>query len=246
MNKTKIENFDYSVNYMVGCTHGCKYCYARKIAARFHRNFYPTKEEAQAFKPHLRKHILAQGAIPPGKHDRPQRIFVCSMGDLFCDGVPDEWIAYTLKIIRQNERDQFFFLTKNPQRYLDLFPRIADVKTWDEIPVGFISDRWYFGTSVDFLNENVATERLRVLRELRKRSVKTWASFEPMLGHVSPYHEMSDFDLHWAVIGAQTNPVKQPTHGDILRLKWYLNGAPTWIKDNVKISGLVNVKEPPR
>ena len=35
MNKTKIEWCDATWNPVVGCKHGCDYCYAKRIAARF-------------------------------------------------------------------------------------------------------------------------------------------------------------------------------------------------------------------
>lgn len=35
MNKTDIEWADMTWNPVVGCKHGCEYCYARRIAKRF-------------------------------------------------------------------------------------------------------------------------------------------------------------------------------------------------------------------
>ena len=42
MNATKIEWTDMTVNPVVGCSHGCPYCYARKMAKR--RKERPDKE----------------------------------------------------------------------------------------------------------------------------------------------------------------------------------------------------------
>ena len=46
MNRTKIEWTDMSLNPVVGCTHGCLYCYARRFAKRQGKdsccyNFFP-------------------------------------------------------------------------------------------------------------------------------------------------------------------------------------------------------------
>lgn len=44
-------------------------------------------------------------------------IFVCDMGDLFADDVPEEWIQRVLDHVRKFEKTTFLFLTKNPKRY---------------------------------------------------------------------------------------------------------------------------------
>ena len=68
MQKTKIEWCDYTWNPVVGCKHGCSYCYARKISTRFNGNFEPT------FYPKRLNDKMPK---------KPSKIFVCSMADLF-------------------------------------------------------------------------------------------------------------------------------------------------------------------
>jgi len=102
MNKTKIEWCDYTWNPVTGCLHACGYCYARKIANRFRfadvafnkpftsfgiKTIVPDPSDGH-FQPILWENRLDQ----PAKIKKPSRVFVVSMGDLFGEWVPDEWI----------------------------------------------------------------------------------------------------------------------------------------------------------
>lgn len=108
MQKTEIEWCDYTWNPVTGCNHGCKYCYARKIAMRFTGHFNPEFHS---------KRLLEKFPVKPSK------IFVCSMADLFGDWVQDDWINQILEIVKINYKHTFMFLTKNPKRYSEfIFP----------------------------------------------------------------------------------------------------------------------------
>lgn len=110
MNRSKIEWCDYTFNPVTGCKHGCDYCYARKIARRFHG--------PNGFEPTFHKDRLHQ----PDREKRPSRIFVCSMADLFGSWVPRDWIQAVLQTVHHNPQHTFIFLTKNPKRYLVFNP----------------------------------------------------------------------------------------------------------------------------
>lgn len=69
MNRTKIEWTDYSWNPIVGCDHGCWYCYAAKLAIRFPKNF------PNGFKPTFYPERLKE----PWKVKKPSKIFTCSV-----------------------------------------------------------------------------------------------------------------------------------------------------------------------
>lgn len=47
-------------------------------------------------------------------------VFVVDMGDLFCDGVPVEWIIKVCDAIRESPDAEFLFMTKNPERYVGI------------------------------------------------------------------------------------------------------------------------------
>jgi hypothetical protein len=55
MTRTKIDWADYTWNPVVGCTGACPYCYARKMAHRFHRDFTPHWVEKSFQRPMPRK-----------------------------------------------------------------------------------------------------------------------------------------------------------------------------------------------
>jgi protein gp37 len=114
-----IEWAKWTWNPVTGCKHGCKYCYARDIANRF----YPEKFEP-TFRPE-RLTAPSNTAIPKSRKDEPgiNNVFVCSMADLFGEWVPQEWIDKVLLACRSAPQWNFIFLTKNPERYLEIeFP----------------------------------------------------------------------------------------------------------------------------
>lgn len=134
---TKIDWCDATWNPVTGCYHGCEYCYARRIACRFggkiitgHDHLYildkPIRREngtissyPYGFDPTFHRYKLDE----PQQWKKPRTIFVCSMADLFGDWVPDEWINAVLETCIKLPRHRFMFLTKNPERYVDLARR---------------------------------------------------------------------------------------------------------------------------
>jgi len=232
VNKSKIEWTDYTWNPVVGCLHGCEFCYAKRINKRFgDGRFLPT------FYP---KRLSEPLAIR-----KPSRIFVGSMADLFGDW---DWEAeddyYTrgivvceiLKIVRQYLQHTFIFLTKNPRGMQDFdFP-----------------DNCWCGASVE--NQEKADERIPEL--LRVKCGTLFASYEPALGPVNfrniPIHSGGVLDalkgidtavqmhyvgkLAWLIIGAQTGPgaVKSDCHWIYNAIGQAVNAnVPVFVKDNV-------------
>jgi len=108
MNRTKIEWTDYTWNPVTGCLHGCPYCYARRIAARFGKTL-----EEREYKPTFHPDRLDE----PLAVKKPSKIFVCSMADLLGGWVPDSWIRDVIMATRFASQHTFQFLTKNPRRY---------------------------------------------------------------------------------------------------------------------------------
>jgi len=148
MNNTKIEWCTKTWNPVTGCLHGCPYCYARNFATRFggHKDVPTWKKKMFVDDGHTRYEIETQlhrttksGKIVPAafpfdftptfheyrlkelqRYKTKQNIFVCSMADLFGHWVPLEWILKVFKTCKENPRHWYFFLTKNPQRYIEL------------------------------------------------------------------------------------------------------------------------------
>jgi len=100
-------------NPVVGCTHNCVYCWARRQAKRQRHRC----KLCYDFIPHTHFHRKLPYA---------RRVFLVDMGDLFCEAVPDEWITQTINLTNQRPETTFLFCTKNPLRYhnfVDLFPK---------------------------------------------------------------------------------------------------------------------------
>lgn len=202
MNKTKIEWTDYTWNPVTGCKHNCPYCYAKKISNRFYGNFEPT------FHPERLKE--------PYKLKKPNKIFVVSMGDLFGEWVPKEWIEQIITVAKENPQHIFQFLTKNPIRYVQL----------NTTRLSFPKNCW-LGTTVNTQEDTKRILNLNCMSGVNK----IFVSFEPLLGEIN-YPPL----FNWVIIGAQTNPELQPKKEwvqNIINDAWGRN-IPVFLKDNLK------------
>ena len=111
MNKTKIDWCDYTWNPITGCLNGCSYCYARKIAERFHKSFKPTFHRDRL--------------LQPLKCQKPSKIFVCSMSDFWGKDVLPIWRDEIYNIIKAATQHTYLILTKQAQN-IDDADRIPD------------------------------------------------------------------------------------------------------------------------
>ncbi len=215
MNRTKIEwvvNADgsqgFTWNPVTGCLHGCGYCYARGISKRF--------DKVGDFRPTFHQDRLSQ---PFGK--RSSTIFVCSMGDLFGEWVPDDWINEVLDNTRFSLQHDFIFLTKNPGRYREFY---------------FPKNCW-LGASTDTSNHaSTFTNNL----SSEKRQNKTFISAEPLLEDVS---KSVDYDaVDWIIIGGLNRSGKPvPAEKGGTSIEWVMNligeadsfKIPVFVKDGL-------------
>ncbi len=257
MNKTGIEWTDYTWNPVTGCLHGCEYCYARKIARRFCTNEFGTGDGILApcsgdcaacsrmdglefigdkiryshskapfpfgFLPTFYRHRLDE----PQKVKKPSKIFVVSMGDLFGDWVPDEWIREVFRACEAAPQHKYLFLTKNPSRY-------AQLNRTGILPEG---ENYWYGATFDHSNwsdkKGGHDPGDFYFPDIDDRN--TFISFEPLL---------RDFNIggtgaKWHIIGAETGNRKNKV---IPKPEWvkhivdysHSSGIPVFMKNSLK------------
>ena len=124
MNKTKIEWTDATWNPVTGCTpisEGCANCYARRMAKRLQA--MGTRGYENGFAVTLHPDRLDQ----PLRWKKPRMIFVCSMGDLFHEDVPDGGIDEIFAIMALCPQHVFQVLTKRPERMLEHLQKLQSL-----------------------------------------------------------------------------------------------------------------------
>lgn len=183
----------WSWNPITGCRQGCKYCYAKDMANRFSDNkefeprFYEKRLDAPAntkFRDEYNSNI------------RFRSVFVCSMADLFGDGVEEEWIDKVMEKIKEKESREwnFLFLTKSPERMAQYMSR-----------KGVPSNSWV-GATVD--------KRFRIkptIDAFSKIEAKVkYIYCEPLLEDLASEDSMSTLIkmVDWLLIGAQRRNIK--------------------------------------
>lgn len=247
MQKTKIEWCDSTWNPVTGCLHTCEYCYARRIAERFGtlnkgpqpedeglsfvpdepERFFeldePVRSEAGRVEPYpanfyptLHRYRLDE----PSRVREPQNIFVCSMADLFGAWVPTVWITTVFDACRKAPRHNYLFLTKNPERYLDL--------AGDEL-LPLESNFWY-GSTVTGPEDPF----------FYHKDAQTFLSIEPMLEAFTLEDYDGGFDTQsWIILGAMTGPGSRRHQPMRPWVEAVVNaaqrsGRPVFMKDSMK------------
>lgn len=212
MNRSSIEWTDYTWNPVTGCNHGCTYCYARRLAEGRLRGRFGYDN---GFEPTFHQNRLTE----PSMVKKPSMIFTCSMGDLFGNWVPQQWISSVLVFIKINDHHQFQILTKNPIR----------MSRYRNIP----KNAW-LGTSIDGLGNSI--DRLKILSDAPFNGHIRFASFEPLLADVVSQSNFTLENIDWIIVGAQTGPnAKSPEVDWISDLGLAARKAkvPVFLKDNL-------------
>ena len=192
--RSAIEWTDATWNPVTGCTKvspGCAHCYAETFAERFRG--VPGHPYEQGFDLRFWPERLAI----PLLWDKPRRVFVNSMSDLFHEAIPDEYIRRVFEVMATASQHQFQVLTKRHQR----LGQLAGHLPWPEnvwMGVSIENDRW--------------VERADVLRQV-PASVR-FVSAEPLLG---PLPHLNLDGLDWLIAGGESGPGRRPAQAEWFR-----------------------------
>ena len=226
MADTKIEWADKTWNPVTGCwplSDGCTNCYAsRQIRSGRTPAVHGSKDfEKVTFHPSR----LDQ----PLRWRKPQRIFVCSMGDLFHEDVKEEWIVDAFRVMEACHRHTFMVLTKRSKRMRQFVN--AAVEHCGRHP----GENIWFGVSAE--NSRTMFERVDDLMQMW--AAKRFISFEPLLEPVSikswthKVYPSGKPMLDWIIVGSESGPHRRPCNiGWIrsLRDQCAAAGTPIFIK----------------
>jgi protein gp37 len=242
---SKIEWCDQTWNPIVGClvvSPGCTNCYAMRMAARLERmgvaHYTGLTQATKAGAVWTGKVALAPESVfmKPLGWRSARRVFVNSMGDLFHEAVPDEWIDRVFAVMALAWRHQFLVLTKRSARMRDYVSRgdnehssliesIADrgarlVEDGDTAFDHLSSMPWplpnvWLGVSAE--DQARADERIPYL--LATPAAVRFVSAEPLLAPVDLGAWLRDGSprLDWVIVGGESGPGARPMHADWAR-----------------------------
>lgn len=132
---------------------------------------------------------------------KPRRVFVCSMGDLFHQSVPDGFVFAVFMRMIASPRHTFMVLTKRPRRMRDWLQA--------NMPINFPCPHIWLGVTVESAKYTARVEDLReTLAHVR------FLSLEPLLGPLP----VDLHGIHWVIVGGETGPGARPMH-------------PAWVRD---------------
>lgn len=203
-------------NIVTGCTpvsEGCRNCYAARMAKRLIGDFKPERIPVLGGSDYIWRSFSEVRTYPdrleaPLHWRKPQRVFACSMGDLFHDAVPDAFIDNAFAMMAWCHQHVFQVLSKRARRMMDYSIKLQQLNRQqrgvrmarskgfniaDDTPGGM---DWplrnvHFIVSVE--DQKSADERIPYL--LQTPAAVRGISLEPMLGEIgiSPYL-YSDYD----------------------------------------------------
>lgn len=212
--KTGISWCDATWNPVVGCSHispGCDNCYAENIAYRFSGCHDDDNGDLMPYHGVINDQGNWNGKVEwrhtsfhPLRTKSPKTIFVCSMGDLFHQSVPFEWVDEILRVIYITPYHHYMILTKRSDRMKEYFDGIstpgtsatASVRMWNNAKYHYDSGmhgmhmQYLQGKPLDNLALGVSAEtqeradnRIPIL--IQTPSTKHFVSIEPMIGEIN-------------------------------------------------------------
>ena len=169
---------------MTGCTkvsEACRNCYAEVMAKRLSGMPASKEKYRNGFKVTLHPDALDE----PYKWKKPQMVFVCSMGDLFHEDVPFEFITKVMDVIEDNPQHTFQVLTKRAGRMEYYFTYLREIPKNVWLGVTCENSRHYD----------------RIYHLMCINATVRFVSCEPLIGNMSDI-VLSDID--WVITGGES------------------------------------------
>ena len=192
--QSKIEWTESTWNPVTGCnkiSEGCENCYAERMAKRLQA--MGQQNYINGFEVVCHPHMLDA----PLKWNKSNMVFVNSMGDVFHEKVPLDFIRQVFGVM--NIADQHFYqvLTKRAKRLLELSKMIK----WDShIWMGVTVESKSFKYRIDYLRKTPA--KIKFL------------SLEPLLGSLG---ELDLSGIDWVIVGGESGPRARAMDADWAR-----------------------------
>lgn len=258
---TKIEWCDETLNPVAGCTkvgEACRNCYAEKMANRLAwigwgkgkkplwDKYAPTVDPFGRWNGYVSLDIKAIEKAQQWK--KPKRIFIASMGDLFHEGVPFQFIDDVFDAMLKTPHHVFMILTKRIKRayeWLDStsnsIERLQKSKAWigcsiwdqpsanENIPILIRIPADLLFVSAEPLLNSIDLTELSIPREVDERGF----AFNALTDHDDEHFYNDHRKLGWVICGGETTDAGRPTnpnHVRALRDQCQASGTPFFFK----------------
>jgi len=191
---SRIEWTEVTWNPVTGCSKisaGCANCYAERMARRLQAMGQPNY--ARGFQVTTHEQMVDR----PLMWTRPSTVFVNSMGDLFHEDVPADFVSRVFATMDAAQWHTFQVLTKRSAR-------LAALAT--DLP---LPGNVWVGVSVESADYERRIDDLR-----RVPAAVRFLSLEPLLG---PLPELDLTDIGWVIVGGESGPGARPVDPDWVR-----------------------------
>lgn len=245
---TGIEWTDRTWNPVTGCDRispGCDHCYALTMAKRLKAMGQPRYQadgDPRTSGPGFGLTLQYDTLGAPLRWQKPSRVFVNSMSDLFHRAVSEVYIASVWATMAEADWHTFQILTKRADRMAELIkPEFPGLWTSDGLgPATWPLPNVWLGVSVESDRYAFRADHLR-----SAAAAVRFISCEPLLGRL-PSLDLAGID--WLIIGCESGPGARFSDHDWARelvAKARAAGTAVFVKQLTKASrrGPVAVKE---
>ena len=221
---TKIEWCDETINPVIGCTRcspGCDNCYVVRMAHRLGGNPKTPQYKGLTHIDGSGVHWTGEVRFVPSELEKPRRwrkprtIFISSMGDLFHDRVPVEWIDRVMQVVEDCPQHRFILLTKRAANLRSTMTALVGERTGGE-PLPNLA------VGVSCCTQPELDEWVTLL--LDTPAACRFVSMEPLIEEVNAsawfpwqHRDAGDPPLDGIICGAETGPGARPMHPDWAR-----------------------------